>query len=290
MATAFSVLAVLAVTYVAARPSQPGPTDKQFAIWTGDLPRDWRGVWMRFDPSGAVLNEMRASRAQIAFEGGRAIRQTDVYGRRDFFNRSRDDLVFRQETLGSVYQVAFGKGGNWFVTSSVPSPSALFFEIFVKHPTDDSVRFSLVPVFREGKFIFIAFVRDVDVLRKPAGHFWKFGRGAATVMKSPPLGRRIDTFRGTLSSISADFKTSENAINWRWWSLERFLEIDNSKSVLRLPDGISFWFPADILSSSNKRRMVFSVVWNVNGRTTIARKAVYRNGMFSRTHTATLFH
>lgn len=272
------------------QPSLQGLTDAQWAAWAGDLPRDWHGLWMRFAASGKVLNEMQASRSFVLADNGSEIHQSNTYGDREYLNSSGTNVEYRQETTGVQTKMVFGKGGNKIITTRAPIASSFFLEMLVQHPSDSSVRFSIFPIFLDGQLNRVSLIREVDVLQNPVGHFWKFDRGAEPAFKSPRLDRGIDRFHGTESSISADFRESDRYIDWRSWSLNGFLEIDHTMSGLHLPEGITFWFPVNLLKAVEKHRMVLSVLWRVDTETTIARKAVYHNGLLTRASTAILFH
>lgn len=184
MALVLVLLAVFAATAAIAQSSRPGGvTNSQWAAYTGDLPRTWHGLFSRYGSNAELVVETRASSMYVVADQGREVRRKNVYSNREFFNITESVLVQRQENLAARTQPVILKDGNSFFNVRGPDAAKFLFFMVIMHPTDRSVRYSLVPVFVQGKFNRITLLRDVDVLRSRAGHFWKFGRRATTVTK-----------------------------------------------------------------------------------------------------------
>lgn len=287
MALVIAVLVAFVATTAGAQFQSEAVRGAQWAAFTGDMPRDWHGLWIRYGPSAAIVGETRASRAFKLADRGREIRQKVIYADPEFQGATMRNFTYRRETL--LAGLVIVKDGNSFLSITTPDTPVFIFEMFFMHPRDNSVRFSLVSVFRGGTLNRTSLIREVDVLRNPAGHFWKFGRNATTAMNWPPVKMRIDRFRGTEKYYTPDYRASVRPIDWTFWSLEGFLGIDDSMAGLSLPDGIRFWYPKS-LANAAKRRLTFTALWQVDRNTYVASKAVFVNGLFTRRYTVALYH
>lgn len=106
MASTIAALTVLVATAATGQPSRPILPNSQWAAFVGDTPRDYRGLWMLFGPSGTALVEMRASRKQMASRGGQEIRETNLYDNRDFFGLARPSSKVISERSGVILEPA----------------------------------------------------------------------------------------------------------------------------------------------------------------------------------------
>lgn len=286
------------VTVMSASPSpSPAPSeqlppstalqDTQWSFFAGDLPREWHGLWVRYGPDASLVRESRASRAFRLSDNNREIEQKNVYDNVEFMGTAELVRSYRRETLPPKF--VFEKDGSLFINFVSPTNPVFGFEMACVHPADRSVRFSIVVIFRAGRLDFVSLVREVDVLRSPKGHFWKFSQEASIAVEVPAVEVRTGRFQGTERCITPDCGVLVKTIDETLWSLEEFLGIDDSVSGLQFPDGIQFWFPTSVMDAATKE-VSLSILWQVDDTTTVASKVVYKNEVFVARYTAELFH
>eukprot|EP00190_Bangiopsis_sp_CCMP1999_P007100 CAMPEP_0198723882 /NCGR_PEP_ID=MMETSP1475-20131203/1391_1 /TAXON_ID= ORGANISM="Unidentified sp., Strain CCMP1999" /NCGR_SAMPLE_ID=MMETSP1475 /ASSEMBLY_ACC=CAM_ASM_001111 /LENGTH=333 /DNA_ID=CAMNT_0044485203 /DNA_START=335 /DNA_END=1336 /DNA_ORIENTATION=+ len=244
--------------------------------------RAWRGIWTRFYPSGRVRAETRSERRfELGFpeRGTDFVNQTNTYENPDWtsngetvrrwYYRDGDPPIWvstsplTEESVAPpvAWRLIFLPEGDglWRFTNIVKNET-FFYEVFLIHPADPSIRLSIASVYSAGEFQYTAYAREkADVNNVTAGGFWTTDNTAVKLRDPVCI---TGCYRGFVQTVRGEGYrvTRRDGVLAAGFTVA---PSSNGYVTLKLPDDVYITVPKEIGKAAQRRRTTFDIVWLV---------------------------
>ncbi len=248
----------------------------QWRFFTKRMPQDFRGWWIWFFPSGAVriaslstrkfdvpLGENKMDPQTIlqtnTYENGTWNPGNETFQRYLYKNGNPPTYAQRilpNGTLGSAFPaLVYVQEDVYWVLAPIRGMAGnprFGFEMFLGHPREPDIRFSIVPIYVNYRFAYVVLIREVDGAPVYPTKFWTNSRKASPRQELPLMTQRR-FWRGSTKCIFKNYilRTTGVFKVTDGWNLPS--QPKERMSILEFPDNLTFYYPKTIADTTEGR-------------------------------------